>query len=134
MKRILCVIFSFATPVALNGSILSPFRHGCAVMEAQKGEWDKAASRMNALLSLDYSDPQILYDAGVAAYKTGQFEQAHAYFDDCCLQANHLKDLQERSYFNKGNVCVELNKLEDALESYKSALKINPKMKLQSII
>ena len=125
MKQRSIVLFFLVSGMALQGTMFNALRHGLAVVEAEKGQWDKASSCMNSLLSVDYNNPQILYDAGVAAYKTGQFEQAHSYFDDCCTLSQGSKDLQERSYFNKGNACVELNRLEDAVRAYEAALKLN---------
>lgn len=114
------LIFLPCSPVS------KPLQHGLAVCDAQKNQWGNACSRMMNLLACDYDDPQILYDAGVAAYRTGQFEQARAYFQDCCSSTLATNDLKERAFFNKGNTDVEQKKLQDALDAYEQALQLNP--------
>lgn len=126
MKKITVFIVSLTTLFLECNAFTRSVSHGLAVCDGRKGAWDKALVRMVDLLAQDYDDPRILYDAGVAAYKTGQFEQARAYFQDCCASDKSCNELKECAYFNKGNVDVEQKKLEDALSAYQQTLEINP--------
>jgi Ca-activated chloride channel family protein len=105
----------------------APFAYDRAAYAAQKGDWKKSAEMLNVLVNDHPDNPEIIYDAGVAAYKQGQFEQAQAYFVNAahaCQQ--HQNILKEQAYFNLGNTHVQLNKLEVAVEDYKQALELNP--------
>lgn len=126
MNRLkILLFFSFINYIFCEG-ISKSIQHGLAVCDAQKGEWNNACSRMMSILAQDYDDPQILYDAGVAAYRTGQFEQACAYFQDCCSLNGASNELKERAFFNQGNAEVEKKNFQSALDAYKQVLTINP--------
>lgn len=126
MNRLKILLFIiFINYISCEG-ISKSIQHGLAVCDAQKGEWDNACSRMMSILAQDYDDPQILYDAGVAAYRTGQFEQACAYFQDCCSLSGANNELKERAFFNQGNAEVEKKSFQNALDAYEQVLTINP--------
>jgi len=61
-----------------------------------------------------------------AVYKQERFEEASALFDALRDNAPTENDLA-KVYHNLGNSLVKEQKLEEAIDSYKSALRINPK-------
>jgi tetratricopeptide (TPR) repeat protein len=99
--------------------------HGLAVRDAHQGKWDAAAPRMMNLVASDHTNPNVLYDAGVVAYKNKQYEQARAYFQQAGELAS-LPALKERALFNLGNTYVDLKRYPDALKAYEDVLAINP--------
>ena len=63
-----------------------------------------------------------------AVYKQERFEEASALFDALKDNAPTENDLA-KVYHNLGNSLVKEQKLEEAIDAYKSALRINPKDK-----
>ena len=61
-----------------------------------------------------------------AVYKQERFEEASALFDALRDNAPTKNDLA-KVYHNLGNSLVKEQKLEEAIDAYKSALRINPK-------
>jgi tetratricopeptide (TPR) repeat protein len=101
------------------------FEHGRAVDAANTGDWHRANSLLTTKLVNHPDDPCVVYDAGVAAYKVGDHEQARAYFDHV-TQLPHVSDgIKERAYFNAGNAHVALKQLEEAITRYEQALRID---------
>ena len=63
-----------------------------------------------------------------AVYKQERYEESSALFDALKDNAPNETDLA-KVYYNLGNSLVKEKKLEEAIEAYKSALRINPKDK-----
>jgi tetratricopeptide (TPR) repeat protein len=71
-------------------------------------------------------NPELLYDAGVAAFNNEDYEQAKAYFESAVADDTSAKQLKAQAYFNKGNAHVKLQELKEALLSYEQALMVQP--------
>jgi Ca-activated chloride channel homolog len=97
-----------------------------AAHAAHQGNWQKAYDQYNQLLINNPDRPDLLYDAGVAAYRLGKFDTACAYLQRAVQQDNVADNLKEQAYFNLGNVDVAQKKLEDAIDAYQEVLVINP--------
>src|SRR5262249_7038875 len=80
-------------------------------------------------------DPRLRFNAGAAAYRNGQFDEAAKRFDQA-LASPDLK-LQERAYFNRGNTLYYLGAglpdpskksevWQKAVGDFESTLKLNP--------
>jgi len=120
MKNVAIVFFFYST-------IAFPiFDRDRASYAAQKGDWETASSLLAPLTVDDPDKPDLLYDSGVAAFKRSVFEQSESYFKNVTKLAHASDELKEKAYFNCGNSCVELKKLQDAIDNYESALTINP--------
>ncbi|MFI5333210.1 MAG: tetratricopeptide repeat protein [Candidatus Babeliales bacterium] len=102
------------------------FEHGRAVNAAHSGDWQRAHTLLTTELVNHPHDPSVVYDAGVAAYKTGDYEQARAYFDHVISLPQASDQLKERAYFNAGNTQVALKQFEQAIKKYEQALSIDP--------
>jgi Ca-activated chloride channel family protein len=105
---------------------MTGLKYGRAITSAQKEDWQGAQQQLNNLVVNAPNRADVLYDSGVASYKTGKFDEAYAYFDQAAQNSLNNKPLQEKAYFNLGNVAVELKKLEDAIEHYEKTLELNP--------
>lgn len=101
------------------------FGHDRAVQAASHGNWQKACEYLNKTLSRTPDDPALLYDAGVAEYRLGNFKQAHDYFKRVQLSSADAS-LKEKAWFNDGNAHAYLKDFKNAVEAYKHALEINP--------
>ncbi len=103
------------------------FAHDRAALKAQHGDWAGAKTQLTQALVDASDDSAVLYDAGVASYKTGDFSQAAAYFKRASTCDSCLAALKEQTHFNWGNTCVQQKELAAAIEQYEAVLKMNPK-------
>ena len=108
-------------------SSASWFAKDRAVLKAQKGDWPGARTQLTRALVDAPDDAATLYDAGVASYKTGDMNQAVAYFKRATEVSVCPPSIKEQSYFNCGNTCVQQKELQKALECYDMTLKLNEK-------
>src|SRR5205823_5274461 len=104
---------------------------GNAAMAA--GKWDDAINDYNAAKGSGVDENGRLYDLG-----TAELRKAEATKDDKLKQqamddlgaAAKAKDasVASRASYNRGNAQMEDDKLDDAIESYKDALRADPEM------
>jgi Ca-activated chloride channel family protein len=120
MKKLLISTFVVVTPV------YAVLEHDRAVYAAQNNEWDKALGFMIDAVAAHHDDPRVLYDAGVASFKAGDYAQAQAYFTRAAAHQSADQILQERALSNSGDTYVKQNELESAIKVYEQALKIDP--------
>ncbi len=106
-----------------------------ALREYQAGRYDQALEEYKQLLKRKADDPRLHYNAGAAAYRQKQFDQAASLFNQA-LGSTDL-NLQELSYYNRGNSYYHLGETnpdpqkrneswEKALKDYESSMKLNP--------
>ncbi len=121
IKKIVCLIALF------NFCFIFPklFDHDRAVIAAQKNDWQKADDIFTNIVTDSIDNPEVLYDAGVAAYKVKKFEIAQAHFDSAIHCPTISDKVKEKSLFNGGNCCVDQKKLEDAIGYYEKTLALN---------
>lgn len=116
-------------PVALQGSPASALR------EYQAGQFDQAVKDYEQLLKRKSDDPRLHFNAGAAAYRARQFEEAAKQFN--ATQKSPDVKLQGQAYYNEGNALFRLGESnpdlkkreaswEKALQSYQSAIKLAP--------
>ncbi len=109
----------------LHAGLSSEWSYSRATSAAQKGDWKNTQECIRSLLVDEPDRPDLLYDAGVTAYKLKEFEKANAYFSAVTEQESAEKELKKQAHFNGGNTKVALHKLEDALAAYEQALAID---------
>src|SRR3990172_3006061 len=129
LERVCVYIFCLLSVLMVAPSLHASawFGYDRAITAAQQGDWEKAKQQLRNLLVDSPDRPDLLYDAGVASYKTKDFTQAAAYFSRVTELNTASPALKEQAHFNLGNVDVELNKLENALKDYENVLSLNPK-------
>ena len=104
------------------------------------GGWSQAIKRGNAHYKAEAYDAALeayqsaaedrpeaaisRYNLGTALYQKKQFEKASDEFRRSLDTANSVH--QAQGYYNLGNTQVQLNDIEGAIRSYKSALRLNP--------
>ena len=87
------------------------------------GKYGQAKEIIDELL-VDYpDDPQLNFNAGIIALQNNDPKNAVR----SLTHATKNSELQENAYVNLGTAYVRDNQLQEALESYEQALKINPK-------
>jgi len=114
------IIFTLVSCV----SVRALFDHDIAVSHAQKDNWKLAADRLNKSLINKPNDASLLYDAGVAAEKQQDHQQAVEYFKHAAEIAVDSQ-LKEHAFFDFGYCSTELGKLQEAIDAYEQALLID---------
>jgi len=106
-----------------------------ALREYKAGKYDEALQEYQKLLQRNTDDPRLHFNAGAAAYRQQQFEEAAKQFNEAVASPD-LK-LQELSYYNRGNAQFWLGEKnpdpakrteawEKALKDYELSMKLNP--------
>ena len=124
-----CLSFLLLSPAPLLASPSSALREYKAV------NYDHAHKQYERLLQKKTDDPRLHFNAGAAAYRNRQFDEAAKQFN-ATLAAPDLK-LQGLAYYNEGNSLYHLGEnlpdpqkrneaWQKALADYQSALKLNP--------
>ena len=104
------------------------------------GDWSQAIKRGNAHYKAEAYDAALeayqsaaedrpedaisRYNLGTALYQKEQFEKASDEFRRSLGTADPVH--QAQGYYNLGNAQIQLNDIEGAIRSYKSALRLNP--------
>ena len=116
-------------PATLRASTSSALR------EYKSGQYEQALKEYQQLLQRKGDDPRLHFNAGAAAYRNRQFDEAAKQFNQA-LTAPDL-NLQGLAYYNEGNALFHLGeKITDpkkrtdtwqkSLNDYQSTLKLNP--------
>ena len=119
----------------LGWAVAAPASPSSALKEYREGRYDRALEEYKELLKRKADDPRLHFNAGAAAYRQKQFEQAANQFNEA-LNSTDL-NLQELAYYNRGNSYYHLGEAnpdpqkrneswEKALKDYESSMKLNP--------
>jgi Ca-activated chloride channel family protein len=106
-----------------------------ALREYRAGKYDESLKEYERLLQQKSDDPRLHFNAGAAAYRSRQFEEAAKQFN-ATLASPDLK-LQGLAYYNEGDALYHLGESnpdpkkrqaawEKALTDYQSTMKLNP--------
>jgi Ca-activated chloride channel family protein len=126
------VLVALVLGVACSPAAASP---SSALRDYQAGRYDQSLKEYQDLIRKRPDDPRLRFNAGAAAYRDRQFNEAAQHFGEA-LTAPDL-ELQGKAYYNRGNARYWLGeKLDDpakktelwqeALRDYESSLKLNP--------
>lgn len=102
------------------------FGYDSAIVAGQKGNWQNSKEQLKKELIDRSQSPELLYDAGVACFKTGEFDKALSYFKTVAEKPSVPKQLHEHAWFNVGNSFVELQKYQEAIDAYDQVLRTDP--------
>ncbi len=126
---ILCVSWFLLCPAQASASPASALR------EYKAGKYDEALKEYERLLQKKTDDPRLHFNAGAAAYRNRQFDEAAKQFN--ATLASPDLGLQGLAYYNEGNSLYHLGERnadpkqrteawEKALQDYQSGMKLNP--------
>ncbi|HRT57165.1 MAG TPA: VWA domain-containing protein [Candidatus Paceibacterota bacterium] len=106
-----------------------------ALREYQAGRYDQSLKEYQDLIRKKPDDPRLRFNAGAAAYRERQFDEAAKHFGEA-LAAPDL-ELQGKAYYNRGNARYWLGEnqadpakktelWQEAVRDFESSLKLNP--------
>jgi Ca-activated chloride channel homolog len=107
-----------------------------AYKDYRSGKYKDARNEYERLLEKKPDNPVLNYNAGAAAYRSGEYDAAAKQFS-AAARAKDL-ELQEKAYYNLGNSNYRLGNGEidpkkkmalwhEAVQNFESSLKLNPK-------
>jgi Ca-activated chloride channel family protein len=119
-------------PLMATSAVASP---SSALREYKAGRYDQALKEYEHLLQRNTDDPRLHFNAGTAAYRNRQFDEAAKQFN-LAVSSPDLK-LQQLSYYNRGNAQYWLGEKnpdpakrteawEKSIKDYELAMKLNP--------
>jgi Ca-activated chloride channel family protein len=122
---LLCLVLPWSSLASNSG----------ALREYKAGNYEKAQQEFERLLQKNQDDLRYQFNAGAAAYKNQQYNQAAEHFSKA-LNSSDIK-LQEKAYFNRGNTLFHLGEntpepqkkietWEKSLKDYDATTKLNP--------
>lgn len=100
-------------------------RRGNSLYEEQRME--EAQKEYRTALQKEATSVEGKFNLGDSQYAMGDFESAENTFRELSEYPNLADDVKAKTLYNLGNAQFQQQKLEEALESYKSSLRLNPK-------
>lgn len=90
-----------------------------------KQEYDQSLSNYDKALKKSPGNPDAQFNQGDALYRKSDYEKAVASYDDV-LQSKADDKTRQSAYYNKGVAEIRQKKLEESINSWKNALRLNP--------
>lgn len=92
----------------------------------KEGKYDQALPEFEKALGQNPGNPVTRYNLGNAQFRKEDFAASGKSFDEAASTAI-TNDLKQRSLYNKGVSLSKQKKLQESIEAYKQALRLNPK-------
>jgi len=91
----------------------------------KKQEFEKSSEQYKQALTADPKSPIANFNQGNSLFRQQKFDEAKQSFDDVI---NNTTDnaTKEQAYYNKGVAAIKQNKLEESVDAWKNALKLDP--------
>ena len=120
MKILLTILFHLFLFMAFaqNGEVVKGNKH------YKEGDYDKAEAAYQKALSKK-QDPVAQYNLGNTLYKKEKTADAIRSFEETAANTTEA-ELKAKALYNKGVLYHKDNKLNDAIEAYKQALRLTP--------
>jgi Ca-activated chloride channel family protein len=119
-----CLALLFLLPAALHAASERSLIHEGNRLYDEKQYADAEANYRKAL-EADKDLREGVFNLGDAFYKQGRFKEAEDKFRETAEKAKSVP-LRSKAYHNLGNSLLKEKKLEDSINAYKQALKLNP--------
>ena len=91
----------------------------------KKQEFDKSLEQYKQALTADPKSPIANFNQGNAFFRQQKFDDATQSFNEVIENAPDNAS-KEQAYYNKGVASIKQNKLEESIDAWKNALKLNP--------
>ncbi|HYC30310.1 MAG TPA: tetratricopeptide repeat protein, partial [Chitinophagaceae bacterium] len=91
----------------------------------RKQEFERSSELYKQALTADPKSPIANFNQGNALFRQQKFDDAKQSFDEV-IQNTTDKGSKEQAYYNKGVAAIKQNKLEESIDAWKNALKLDP--------
>jgi tetratricopeptide (TPR) repeat protein len=91
----------------------------------EKGSYSESEILYRKANDKNYGSPEATFNIGDALYKQKKFEDAGKQFVENASQVSE-PEKKAASLYNLGNSLLEANKVQESIEAYKNALKLDP--------
>ena len=118
------VCFLFALP-ALVAQQPGSFIHSGNKLYKQRNYASSAGEYKKALAQTP-DHPLANYNLGNALFRNNELEEAESSYDNTVNNKNSRKPVVEKAYYNKGVAFSKQQKLQESIDAWKNALKIDP--------
>jgi Ca-activated chloride channel family protein len=95
----------------------------------RQGQWDKASLSYEEALRSDANNSVARYNRANALFLLKQPDQAIALYDELIAGEKVQKNHKSLAWYNKGVILTGQQKLEESIEAYKQALRLDPNNK-----
>ena len=90
----------------------------------KKGQYDQSVQKYQQAVQQTPNNPTANYNLGNAQFKNNKFDEAaHAY--DATVQNSQDTAMKEKGYYNKGVAMIRQKKLQESIDAWKNALKLD---------
>jgi Ca-activated chloride channel family protein len=90
----------------------------------KKGQLDKSVQQYQQAVQQSPNNPTANYNLGNAQFKKNNFDEAaHAY--DATVEHSPDSAMKEKGYYNKGVAMIRQKKLQESIDAWKQALKLD---------
>jgi Ca-activated chloride channel homolog len=90
-----------------------------------KQEYDQSLANYEKALKKSPGNPDAHFNLGDAMYRKSDFEKAAGSYDDV-LQSKADENTRQSAYYNKGVAMVRQKKIDEGIDAWKNALRLNP--------
>ena len=90
-----------------------------------KQDYDQSQSNYEKALKKSPGNPDAHFNLGDALYKKNDYEKAAGSYDDV-LQSKADENTRQNAYYNKGVAMIRQKKIEESIDAWKNALRLNP--------
>lgn len=91
----------------------------------KKQEYDKSLEQYRQATTADPKNPVANFNQGNALFRKQQMDEAMQSYDKVIANTTDKK-AQQQAYYNKGVSLIKQNKLEESIEAWKNAVKLDP--------
>jgi tetratricopeptide (TPR) repeat protein len=90
-----------------------------------KQDYDQSLTRYEKALKKSPGNPDAHFNQGDAFYRKNDYEKAASSYDDV-LQSKADEKIRQSAYYNRGVATVRQKKLEESIDAWKNALRLDP--------
>lgn len=128
MKKLCYIVWLMPLFIALP-ALVTAQDENAAIREGNKqykqGQFEQALPAYQKAVAQNPQNAIARYNLANARYRTGNLPEAEKSFDEL-IEKIPEKTYKEKGYYNKGVTLTKQKKLQESIEAYKNALKLDP--------
>jgi Ca-activated chloride channel family protein len=94
-----------------------------------KQDYDESLTNYEKALKKTPGNPDAHFNEGDALYRKNDYEKAAGSYDDV-LQSKADENTRQGAYYNKGVAMIRQKKIDESIDAWKNALRLNPEDEL----